>query len=572
MPHNFSDLHCHPGARPWYNSTGSMWETYFHRKNGKPDLGRLKKVVKKQLQGKRGGLYDQSGFPKLVNGGVKIVFAALYPIEKGFLLKKPFRVRDPQSGKWINTPKPGVRSFIVSASSKYPADRIKEMAFEEYWDQVIEEYEGYRRESSNIKGDGPFPIQTGSKAEIEKILAEPDFGLQGLLNFDPAGAYTIMDGAHSPDNVLQGDHVLTVLTMEGIGMVTQKFHHANQNLPLAVRTLSDIQGKIRLIKQNTPVFFITFCHHMDNGVCGHARSMASITKITGATQTPRMNRGFTTVGKKMVEHLLSIRKDKNGTYELDPDAGRRIFIDMKHMSFAGRQTVIQMVEDYNANKPKKASKIPLIASHSAYSGFTELEMMENILTNGEAISPQTRQYHSSLLGLDVRFNTWSINLFQEEIQAIVRSEGLIGLSLEQNILGLKFGSKLKGRGKDKVDKTRKLHTQLIAAQLCIMAMASNSGHFWKCICIGSDYDGLIDPADGYPTVLTFEVLREQLISELTRIIGNEEAKRAIFYTSNDVNIQNVVDDFCFNNTRDFVTRHYSDQMPEVRNVSLSHQV
>ena len=69
---------------------------------------------------------------------------------------------------------------------------------------------------------------------------------------------------------------------------------------------------------NAP-WFVTFSHHFYNELCGHARSLRKIIgKLTN--QEEGINTSFTPLGLEVLDILL----DKNN--------GRRILIDVKHMS------------------------------------------------------------------------------------------------------------------------------------------------------------------------------------------------------------------------------------------------
>ncbi len=115
--------------RPYCNQTKSMWEAYCYSdeyeegKNNKT----FKKVVEAQLLSQRGVMYDQSGYPKLLNGGVRLVFAALYPLEKGFLYKADHDAVNPDA---TNDPFEVVsdRRLLLKGFTQYPQATLDKMA------------------------------------------------------------------------------------------------------------------------------------------------------------------------------------------------------------------------------------------------------------------------------------------------------------------------------------------------------------------------------------------------------------------------------------------------------------
>jgi hypothetical protein len=68
-----------------------------------------------------------------------------------------------------------------------------------------------------------------------------------------------------------------------------------------------------------PPFFITFAHHFYNELCGQAESLTSLLKKL-ADQSDGLNTGFTPLGEQVLRSLL------------DTSNGKRILIDVKHMS------------------------------------------------------------------------------------------------------------------------------------------------------------------------------------------------------------------------------------------------
>jgi microsomal dipeptidase-like Zn-dependent dipeptidase len=195
---------------------------------------------------------------------------------------------------------------------------------------------------------------------------------------------------------------------------------------------------------------------------------------------------------------------------------------------------------------------------------------------------------------DTYFNCSSINLYNEDVEAILLSEGLIGLSFDQRILGFPdenvlrdvntpndveyiseqeanffFGpnpSKLPVWKNDSKVWTAEefsnyepslnpvLHPLFFINQVIhILTVAKNNPNIGvqkacKQICIGTDYDGLINSIDNCKQVDKLDAFKQLMLSKLKGLLKNAGL-------SNDgINIPEFVDDLFYNNGRDFVIK------------------
>ena len=517
-----------------------------------PNPGRnIKKLIKHQKEGVRGSLYDQASYPKLNTGGVQMIFASLYPLEKGFIKNNGILLQVLDILKVAFIPfllffkgalKGSARDFFLRNFTKLSQQRIDALKKEKYWIGFLAELEYFKNEN-----DHPKSVGEDSKKEIDGLITHA-----GLPQTKTNGTYVVADKNHDPATI-PADKVITILSIEGMGILSQELNHTSSSNDISLRNLTkqEILNRIQFIKNRVPLFFITFCHHFDNGLCGHARSMPVISQSLGLLdQGDRLSEGFTPIGFEILMYLLSVKK-QNGQFVDDPDAGRRILIDLKHMSIAGRLAVYDLVENYNGqqNDPKK--KIPLIASHVGYSGLSEEDLVDRIAKNKENDKEQIA-IRAANHGREFRNNSWSINLGSQEINRIIDSGGLIGLSMEQNILGVGFFEKIK-------KKKSEFHTLLLVNQLLSMAQASGTNDFWKHIAIGTDFDGIVNPVDRYSSTLYFSRMRSEIINELNNL---NPIERQGYHISGS--IESVVDDFCFNNAFEFVKTYFkSSEMPPI---------
>lgn len=216
---------------------------------------------------------------------------------------------------------------------------------------------------------------------------------------------------------------------------------------------------------STPPFFVTFAHHFYNELCGHARSLSGIMARV-LDQGHQLDTGFTTLGYDIAKSLLS------------KENGARILIDVKHMSPLARREYYKLLDTEYANDP-----IPIIVSHGAANGLKSFD------NNYIAVRPT-----GALL------NAGSINFFDDELVRIARSGGILGLQMDERRVGSKEAL-AQAKGHTQRRKILFHRSKLIWNQLeHIAVILSSAGIFpWGIAAIGSDFDGIVDPLNGYWT-------------------------------------------------------------------------
>jgi microsomal dipeptidase-like Zn-dependent dipeptidase len=108
----------------------------------------------------------------------------------------------------------------------------------------------------------------------------------------------------------------------------------------------------------------------------------------------------------------------------------RILIDIKHMSLESRKQYYSLLQrDY------RLQHIPILISHGGVTGVS----WDNkpVVCWKKSDGCIKVRYFRPKGAMKTRFNPWSINLYDEEIKIIVESDGLIGLNLDERILGAK---------------------------------------------------------------------------------------------------------------------------------------
>ncbi len=316
------------------------------------------------------------------------------------------------------------------------------------------------------------------------------------------------------NNSLLGDNeIAVILSIEGA-------HVFNSGLSEYGRTTSEqeVINNIRKIKNwDYPPFFITFAHNFNNDLCGHAESLDPIKYFVN--QKKGMHTGFTKLGVKALHELLS---DKNG---------RPIYIDIKHMSLKSRQRYFEILQsDYSQNRP------PTIVSHGA--------------VNGQTLSNRSKNDHHIFYSTD-------INFYDEEIVEIGSSNGLFAIQFDtRRIANPKLVRKSLKSLFLKNDTS--LAAEVIWQQIRHIAeVLDKKGLFgWGTACIGSDYDGTINPLPGVWTAEYYESLQEHLLLKASDYIKGQHSLTVKENTI--ISPEEILSRFFLDNTKKFLERFYYD--------------
>jgi hypothetical protein len=553
MPRYFADLHCHPtlfAFNRMRNDPREQDPAQFTPWNVLPShLGHM-------ARGKRAADYSQCGYEKLCAAGVRLAFASITPIEKGFFQgnvgaqrhKFVFEAARMMTGVTATRAalaalreghplaaahevaallrnRGPLRQLVQMLVMRYPLSRIRHMMSDkfDYWDEFLREY------NFMLRGDGQTHTVTVEHVRDGKPLRE---------RVD--GNVTIARGAAHLESLLDspGEQVALVLTIEGghtFSIAPDERVHSEEVILSRIAQLKTLAH---------PIFFVTVAHHFDNGFCGHAHSIPDAAQLV-MDQRPRMGQGFERagdLGMKIVRALLSLDP------QLMPTGEARILIDCKHMSpLARKEYYAEIVDPVNAARAGWSAaqqeaypEIPVIFSHAAYSGMATLD---------EQIRRADQETDNSHIG---DFYAWGINLCDEDVRAVHRTGGLIGLVFERRIAGVKPGQKI----------PRDLWPKVLVRQL--LAVVDVIYHderldeaqrrtIWDCICIGSDYDGFIDPVACYPTAMDLPAFAEDLRRELRSAAHTRSIAQ--------LGVDNLVEKICWQNAERFTRRHLPATRP-----------
>ncbi len=537
----FTDLHCHPSMKAFYSNIRftdkkNLWE--FIPENS--ECKELPKILGKQIR--EMVKHSQMNLDACKKGRVGLLFASLYPIERGWfdennitqiIISKEIFASSAVCSSGLNA------EVVVSM-----IDDIENNKAVNYFTDLASEYYYLKSASAESGHNGNVFFIASSYDDLAGIgFSDDNTSIALVIN---------IEGCHS----LIGFDNYTDLKKTPFRKLNKK------KFPEYLKYKSIIFNNIDILKGTKPViididgtdtevifehcpFYITFAHHFWNLLCGHADSL-SLGGDLVLNQNRGKNRKFTKLGKEVLYKLLEKSPNK-----------RRILIDIKHLSIKSRRVFYKIFkEKYYRNN----DVFPIISSHSAVNGRN-------------SYLPVPREEMEELY-----FNAGDINLFDEDIRMIYKSDGIIGIILnEARLIGFKSRLKI-NKNKKKIRKLKKHDPQSTEIQKLeaknrneyLLSIISAFFHIvdvinekkaWDMICIGSDFDGMIDALDDYVLASGFSKLKAQLMSFIgltTNLEGiSIDAGRLShlkFGYSNDV----IINKIFHSNSMDFLKKYYHD--------------
>lgn len=253
-------------------------------------------------------------------------------------------------------------------------------------------------------------------------------------------------------------------------------------------------------------WFITFAHHFYNELCGQSQSLRGII-AKKCDQSVGLKTGFTDLGKDVLNILL------------DNTDGKRILVDIKHLSPLGRQEFFTLRE-------AKYPDIPVFISHGVANGLPNMNSIVSLFPE-----------------IGNTLNNGEINFYDDELILMAKSGGVIGLQLDERRLASDETIK---RVKHSFFRNKIMHyrSELVWKQIQYIGELLDSVGLpaWSNICIGSDYDGIVDPINSFWTLEQYPDLKSYLERHAFNYMQNEAAarlKNSFNKIGSDTIIQNV---------------------------------
>jgi len=477
---NYVDFHCHAAMKPYGKS-------YNYKTIGRnnPKRNRSNSIWKYSPPSIVDKLinyiihltkFSQANFTSLAKGGVSVVCVSLYPLEKWFFenkIKSEF-IKD-------------IAANFATGIGKKRVDHIQ--GIQDYFKDLEMEYDFYKQLDDTII-----------------ILPEGKFKYKLVKNYEEIELITYANQNSTLSTIC------VILSIEGM-------HALNSNLtkpPLE----TEIITKIATLKSwDSPLIFVSIAHHFWNHLCGHTESFTNLVKKK-VDQSEGINTGFTDLGRKVVHELLSNTN------------GKRIFIDIKHMSVASRKQYYDILENTPAY-----TDVPIIVSHGAANG---LASFSNKTTTGSKVA-------NKLKAVD-------INFFDEEIIRVATSKGIFGLQLDERRIASDTTVK-NVKHATKRSKIMHYRSELLWYQIQHIAevLDGNGLFIWDCIVLGTDYDGIIDSLNGFWTAEELPFLADFL----ERHAYNYIATHTFIVPENNIDADEIVARVMSTNGHQFLKRFFN---------------
>ncbi len=286
------------------------------------------------------------------------------------------------------------------------------------------------------------------------------------------------------------------------------------------------------------ILFVTATHMAWNYLTGQAFPFPfpALLKLFFRKNFLPPENGITPLGWKVFRKLL----DSSGRH------GKPVLIDVKHMHPEARYEYYTFLKE-----PDNNYKHPIVASHIAAAGIPDLAGLLKLKDRPGEAKASLKHY------------PYKINFCDEEFRIIHNSEGLIGVSFDERILGansksyswtIDHNKKLLSRDPGLTEARENLdsvYIEMLLDNMTRIVKAIGSPEGWKTICMGTDFDGIINPIDTCPTAGYFDDLEDKLVDRLPGYLQDNDLSGLL----NGLDPEKVIRDFMYDNLREFVERN-----------------
>lgn len=380
----------------------------------------------------------------------------------------------------------------------------------------------FRNKLGDVISDIPLNLITGlGKPRIDFLQSNSDYfsDLQNEYTFLKQCENKVVDINHKPvtykiaskysESLSDKQALYIVVTIEGAHSFFNKWDNAAHK-PLD--TENEVLANIATVKswQNRPVF-ISLAHHFYNGLCGHAISLdGAIRKVVD--QDYGSDFGISPLGEKVIHKLL--------------EQDNRILVDVKHMNIQNR------LRYYEILKNEYGAGIPVVVSHGAVNGYKD--------ASGQTTFPDAPKL----------FCHGDINFFDDELVEVARSQGIFGIQLDERRIasqGMLWSVRGKVLRKSILYHWAKLVWNQIEHVAKVLDKAGQPA--WDSVCLGSDYDGIVNPIGGYWTEEDMQYLDDNLLKHASDFMKKQQF-------SQKLEPEEIVHKFKCGNALDFLKRNY----------------
>ena len=353
------------------------------------------------------------------------------------------------------------------------------------------------------------------------------------------------------------------------GFISVEGLHCFMNDPAAADAKEQFTKNFEAFTNLHAILAINICHLQQNLFCNHAHGI----QVFNESLFYPVGNGITKWGFEVIERM--IEKD--------------ILIDIKHTSLRSRRQFYEVLKNDDGSYRQT-----IICTHAGVTGISINERVKYLLNKPinmdtvykvEYLKPQSTHLP------DTYYNCNSINLYDEDIEEILNSGGLIGLSFDQRILGFANENVIRGvtQPADIEYISSKEATFFLGPSPTDLPLYTSDEGVWsaedfentdpslddqlhfrfffnnvfhildvarqrgitvkkaaKQICLGTDFDGLINAIDNCKTANDLSKFKKDTIKRLPALL-----KEANLHNEG-LNIEEFVEDLFYRNGRDFV--------------------
>jgi len=185
---------------------------------------------------------------------------------------------------------------------------------------------------------------------------------------------------------------------------------------------SSIIANLKTFKKKFRFHHLTLTHLTRQPACVHCfgvkmKMIVNMAPDINFRPDPKQ-KGISPLGKKIIHAAY------------DGTNSPIVLIDIKHMSYLSRKHFYKLRERNNWGH------IPLIVSHAGVTGSKFSNAVIAEIKKGSTDEECDEIFWCTIKSLSgTNFNPWTINLFDEDIEQVIKSKGMIGISLDERILG-----------------------------------------------------------------------------------------------------------------------------------------
>jgi microsomal dipeptidase-like Zn-dependent dipeptidase len=376
----------------------------------------------------------------------------------------------------------------------------------------------------------PFTLLKRKLKQLKASLKDPNSDREAVI---------VKDYAHLQKTLADPNKLALVMGVEGahnLGFeyrgpdfpVPGKLYNFKNRVEAAEPLSTDlVDERIAWLKANH-IRFLTLNHFVYNHL-GSAPKAAELTGWKQLGHNPYKShwqlgnyRGLTYLGYYLVERAL-----KEG-----------IILDLKHCDAITRHQIYKLAAQYNR---------PVVGSHIAFSGRptnvsgVDLQVMEDFPADRKA-APM--------------FNPWDINFHDDDILAIHRAGGLMGLIMDERVLS---GGGMAKKILKREDYIWLLFNQIEHAYKVLTQAGIPAQEAFDSLCIGSDFDGFIEPLPNICTVEDYRYNPETDSPDSLKLdiaLARALEEKAYIFRNSGLSPQDIVRKILRENTMRFLSQHF----------------